>query len=88
MFMLRCNPFSILQEIHCQIWGPVKNVVFYLFDIFLAKLGTSMSMGMNIYLPESFIEIGQEINGTANVQENMILHYKQVSKGNNLRGMK
>jgi hypothetical protein len=60
--------------------GPVRNGIFYFWIFF------NIRRWHEKIISESFIEIAQEINGrepilskiciTANVQENVILHYK------------
>jgi hypothetical protein len=69
----------------CQKW----HILFLdIFQLNFAHLYCSVDakMGMNKYYSETYIEIAQEINGRepilskicimANVQENVILHYK------------
>jgi hypothetical protein len=66
--------------------GPVK-IAYFGYRYFSTKLGTPVN-GDEKITSETFIEIAQEINGrepilskicrpiTANVQENVILHYE------------
>jgi hypothetical protein len=66
----------------CLIWG-LPEMAYFIFGYFSMKFGISVDGHKKLI---SFIEITQEINGRepilskicimANVQENIILHYK------------